>query len=284
MSEFSFLNLNGKIFPVGGKYFPSTNRAFRYGDGLFEGMRLMSGEILFFENHMERLFDGMHALQLSIPENFSSAYFFTLITELLRANKILNDVLIRIQVFRSGEGLYEPTTNEIEFLIELLPAPADGFIWNEKGISVGIFSEWKKELNPSMSFKTSNSLVYVMGSLWKKKNNLDDALIVNAAGNICDATSSNVFFWKNKKLFTPVLSDGAVRGITRKNLIAFCHAQNISITEKSISENELLNADEIFLTNISKGIRKVEALNGKQFSNEMTKELALDFYNTLQKK
>lgn len=276
-----FISLNGKIVAANEPHFIVSNRALRYGDGLFEGMRILKGEFLFFENHIERLLEGMNALGISIPEYFSSAFFFKLISELAVANKISGDAVIRIQVNRKGAGLYEPLNDDAEFFIETFDASPESYQLNEGGISIGIYTEWKKEFSPAMNFKTCNSQVYVMASRWKRDNKLDDAIVLNASGNICDATSSNIFLWKENKLITPALTEGCVKGVIRKNLIEFARQHSITVEEKIISTEELINADEIFLTNISRGIRAVKSCSDKQFSNSKTKQLAEQFYAQL---
>ena len=281
-----FISLNGKIVPATQPHFISTNRALRYGDGLFEGIRTKATRlqtepnILFYEDHIERLFKGMNALGFTIPDNFSSVYFYKLISELLIANKISGDAIIRIQVYRAHAGLYEPINDQIEFFIESFDASVDSYKWNESGITISIFNEWKKDFNPAMNFKTCNSQVYVMASRYKRDIKLDDALILNSKGNIADATSSNVFIWKENKLITPALTEACIGGVVRKNLIAFAKQNNIEAEERAITISEIKNADELFLTNISKGIRWVKSCDGKQFNNSKTKQFTERFYSS----
>ncbi|GDX50964.1 branched chain amino acid aminotransferase [Bacteroidota bacterium] len=276
-----FISLNGKIVSATQPHFISTNRALRYGDGLFEGMRILNGEFLFYEDHIERLLNGMNAFGFAVPEIFSPAYFFKLLSELLIANKISGDAVIRIQVYRADAGLYEPVNDNVDFFIESFDASADSYKWNEKGISIAVYDTWKKDFNPAMNYKTCNSQVYVMASRWKRDNKLDDALILNSKGNIADATSSNVFMWKENKLITPSLTQACIGGVVRKNLIACARENNIEAEEREISIDELLNADEIFLTNISKGIRCVKNFNQKQYGHTKTKRLVHQFYSMI---
>jgi len=287
---FPFFSLNGKIVTVDHPHFFSGNRSLKYGDGLFESLKLHESEILFYEDHLARLFDGMDATGIAKRSDFTStsAYFYKVIYDLLIANKVQDDVMIRLHLFRSGSGLYEPVSDEYDFFIELLPVPSGSFIWNGNRITAGIYREWRKGLNPAMNYKTASSLMYVMASRWKRDAKLDDAIVLNTNGNICDATSSNVFFIKGKKIFTPSLSEGGIKGIVRKNLIQLINLQSINkiagnVEEKTVTEEELLQADEIFLTNISRGIRPVGKIGERIFSSELTKEIALEFYKTLEK-
>ncbi len=286
---FPFINLNGRIVTANHPHFFSGNRSLKYGDGLFETMQLRNGEILFFQDHLTRLFDGMDAIGLAKKSDFTStsAYFYKVIYDLLIANKIQSNVIIRLQLFRKADGFYEPSGDEYEFFIELFTVPKDSFTWTEKRITTGIYKEWKKGFNPAMNFKTSNSLLYVMAARWKRDKKLDDALILNDRENICDATSSNVFYIKDRKVFTPPLSDGGIRGVIRKNLIELINQlpANIieSVEERTVTEDELLQSDEIFLTNSSLGIRSVEKIGEKNFSSTLTEKIAFEFYKSLEK-
>ena len=279
-----FISLNGKIVSAYEPHFVVTNRALRYGDGLFEGLRILKGEFIFFEDHIQRLFEAMNAIGILIPDDFSPAYFFKLISELLHANKISGDAIVRIQVNRKGAGLYEPLTDESEFFIETFDASPDSYHWNENGIAIGVYDEWKKEFNAAMNFKTCNSQVYVMASRWKRDNKLDDALILNVNDLVADATSSNVFFWNENKLLTPPLTQGCVKGIIRKNIIQFAKERGVAVEETAISPMLLYSCDEIFLTNISKGILWVKSFGEKQFDHTKTKQLAGQFYSLLTKR
>ncbi len=280
--QHSFISLNGKIVSALEPHFVVTNRALRYGDGLFEGMRIYKGEFLFFEDHIQRLLEGMRTLGFIVSSDFSSAWFFKLISELLHANKITGDAIIRIQVNRKGAGLYEPLNDEVEFFIETFDSSP--YQWNEAGITVGVFDKWKKEFNPAMSYKTCNSQVYVMASRWKRDKKLDDALILNVNGNIADATSSNIFLWRESKLITPAISEAGIKGVIRKNLIVFAKQQDVTVEETIVSIADFKNADEVFLTNISKGIRSVKGCDEKIFNHSKTKLLTEQFYSWLLKR
>lgn len=279
--QHQFISLNGRIVPAFEPHFISTNRALRYGDGLFEGMRIHNGEFLFFEDHIFRLLSGMKSLGFIIPDHFSSAYFYKTISELLISNKVAGNCVVRIQVYRTDAGLYEPLSDEVDFFVESFNPSIEKYELNKKGIIVSVFQEWKKDFSPAMNFKTCNSQVYVMASRWKQKENLDDVLILNSNENIADATSSNVFIWKQNKLITPALSEACIGGVVRKNIVEFSKAIGIEVEERSLAQNEISEADEMFLTNISKGIRWVEFFKEKKFVNSKTQNLCEKFYSKI---
>ncbi len=274
-----FFNLNHKIIPVNEPTFISANRALRYGDGIFEGLRVLNGEFIFFEDHISRLISAMSALGFSIPENFTSAFFHKLISELLIANKVSSEAIIRIQVYRASAGLYEPMTDDVEFFIETFDSVPDSFKWPGLSISAGLFSDWKKEFNPAMNFKTCNSQVYIMASRWKRNAGFDEALLLNSNGNIADATSSNIFIWKENKLITPALTEGCIAGVIRKNILAVAQTNGIETEEREVTVNEVFKAEELFLTNVSRGIRSVKSFNKQEYRNKLTGTLAEIFYS-----
>lgn len=287
---FPYINLNGSVVTANHPHFFSGNRSLRYGDGLFETMQLRNGEILFFQDHLARLFDGMDAIGLEKKSDFTStsAYFYKVIYDLLIANKIQANVIIRLQLFRKADGFYEPSGDEYEFFIELLQVPEGSFTWTGKGITAGIYQEWKKGIHPAMNFKTTSSLLYVMAARWKRDMQLGDVIILNEKGNVCDAASSNIFFIRKGKVVTPSLNEGGINGVVRKNLIQLINLRQLtnitgSVEERTVTEDELLQSDEIFITNISRGIRPVEKIGEKSFSSRLTEEIAVEFYNSLEK-
>jgi len=98
-----FVNYNGKILPADSAIF-TLNRAINYGDGFFEGVRIHNGEILFFEDHIDRMLRAMHALKMDNPEQFSDFFFHKQIIDLAHEEKVGANARVRIGIFRSGGG------------------------------------------------------------------------------------------------------------------------------------------------------------------------------------
>jgi branched-chain amino acid aminotransferase len=116
-----------------------------------------------------------------------------------------------------------------------------------------------------------------MGALFAKKQKCNDTIILNQAQNICDTTIANIFLIKDDNIYTPPLSDGCVAGVMRSFVISELKKLNYSISEKTISKQELLDADEVFLTNSIYNIRWVSQIEQKTYSNNNT----LAIYNLL---
>ena len=272
-----FINYNGKILPADSAIFP-LNRAINYGDGMFEGIRLYNGEILFFEDHMDRMFRGMQALKMDGPENFSSFFFHKQITELLAKKNITANARVRIGIFRSGGGLYEPEKNSPEYFIEILPVEK-GFEWSEAPCELGVFNEVQKNFSSVSFFKCMNALPSVLAAIFKQEKNLGDCLLLNSLGNVADAISSNVFWIEQGKVFSPPISDGGVEGVMRKNLIRVLKEHDYSFEEKTISASELKTADEIFLTNVGWAIKPVTRFETTSYPTSVTREIFLLLMN-----
>ncbi|MFI5135312.1 MAG: aminotransferase class IV [Chitinophagales bacterium] len=267
----SFINFNGKILLADSPVF-SLNRAMNYGDGMLEGMRIHNGEILFFEDHLDRMFRAMKALKLEVRDDFTAAFFHKQIIDLGRASQIGNNARVRIGIFRSGGGLYEPQSNTSEFFIEIIPMEK-GYEWNDSMCEVAVFPDVQKYFSSISFFKSMNALAYVMAAIFKKEKNLDDCFLLNSDGKIADAISSNLFWIEKGKIFSPTVSDGGVDGVMRKNLIRLLPQNNFSFEEKSIKPDELKSADEVFLTNVGWAIKPVTHFEGKIFQTEIAKQL-----------
>ncbi len=268
------VNFNGQIVPSEQPIFTGVNRAFRYGDGMFESIRVFDGKMLFFEYHFRRLQKGMAALKINMPSEYTSVFFRNEILKTIENNKIKNH-RVRLTVFRSGNGLYTPQNNAPAFYIEAQIMPSNKFEWNEKGLEIGLFDEIKINPSPVSFFKSCNALPYVMANIYKKEKGWDDVILMNHQENIVCGGSSNVFFVKNGVLLSPPISDGCVAGTMREVVFELANKLKIETKECSFPVDELATADEIFLTNAIQGIRWVGNVAGKEtdFKSNMSYRL-----------
>lgn len=274
-----FINFNGEILPENDKLLSIGNRAFRYGDGLFESMRLMKGKLKFPELHAERLQKGMKALKIDGYSQTDSWFLKDKVEELARRNKLKHG-RVRLTVYRDAEGLYTPSQNKMGYCIEISPLDEPRYYLNEKGLIMDVYSELKKPFNYLSNIKTCNSLIYVMAGLFKQQNRLDDIFLLNDNSNLCEAGSSNIFVWYQNHLYTPALSEGCVEGVMRRVVIQLARENNIPVTEAQINAEVLNEADEVFLTNATKGIQWVMGYGVKRYFNRLSKAL-MDELNKL---
>lgn len=264
----SYCIYNGHLI---GLYEPAisfTNRAFRYGDSLFESIRYTNGKIMFLADHVKRLKLGMTALRMNVPAEFTSVNIEQLMHHLLEQNKTAHEARIRLTVFRNEGGFYTPETNDISFLIESESFPTTGYTLNQKGLWVDVYAEIKKPINKISNLKTGSALLYVMAGITKTSLKLDDCLLVNDHGNIIESISSNIFVVKNGTLYTSPIADGCIDGVMRKQILDIAAQNKILSFEQPLTVHTLTNGDEVFLTNATKGIQWVGQFKNKFYTNQ----------------
>ncbi len=302
------INYNGKLVPAETPLFTAQNRSFRYGDGLFESIRVFNGKLPFLSYHWKRLTAGMAFLGLEKPHFYSPQFFAHEIRKLTNGQ---GNWRIRLTVWRSGGGLYTPEINLPEFLIEAiemvaksggdLESPPDlgQFQLNEQGLKIGICPTIPPPLiqpvppvqpiylhESSISqFKLTSALPYVLAANFKKAHGLDDCLLLNTAGRLACASSANLFIVKNGRLLTPPLTEGCVAGTMRAALFDIAAAMKIKLLEKKIRLTDLAAADEILLTNAIQGIRWVQKVEGNEESlgHEIAKKMVEGLNQLIQK-
>ncbi|MBB5395549.1 aminotransferase class IV [Mucilaginibacter sp. AK015] len=267
-----YINFNGEILPADSLLLTIANRAFRYGDGLFESMRLMKGKLKFPELHAERLQKGMKALKMDGYSQADSWFLKEKAEELARRNKIKHGRL-RLTVFRDAGGLYTPTQNKMAYCLEIQPVDEPRYFLNKRGLIMDVYTELPKPLNWLSNIKTCNSLLYVMAGIFKQQNKLDEVFLINQNRYLCEANSANIFVWYQNHLYTPALSEGCVEGVMRQVVMKLARENNIPVTEAQINPEILNQADEVFLTNATKGIQWVMGYGVKRYFNRISKAL-----------
>jgi len=251
------INFNGKIIDSNTPIFTTKNRAFRYGDALFESIRMLDGRLPFLAYHYERLQRGMNVLGVDIPTHFSIIFFKNEIKKLTRGN---DNFRIRLTLYRSDGGLYTPENNTPIFLIEAKQIPDNQFTVNEKGLNIGIYADFKLPLSPLANLKTSNSLPYILAAQFCQKNNYDDCLMLNQAGRIAETFKANVFFVKNNVIYTPSLDEGCISGVMRKVVMNILQEMKKEVIETQISHEKLSEFDAIFITNATRGVQWISRI------------------------
>jgi aminodeoxychorismate lyase len=263
----SYINYNGKLFASDEQIFSINNRAFKYGDALFETIRVVNGKLCFVEDHFKRLKQGVELLKMK-SSNISFNDVKVQIEELLVKNNIKEGGRVRLTVFRDAEGFYQPINEKKAYVIEAKSIDNNYFELNVNGLKVDIYSEQKRSTSKLSNIKTTNSLQQILAGIYCKENELDECLMLNKHGRIAEAMSSNVFLYKNNNIYTSSLEEGCIDGVMRKQILKIAAKMNINIFEGMVNGSMLLQADELFLTNAVKGIQWVESFKEKQYTNE----------------
>ncbi len=265
---------NDEFVPADQPILTAHNRGFRYGDGLFESMRMSNGKLKFAEQHADRLKAGMKALKIEGGNLLDEYFLRQKTTELCKKNKFRDNVRFRLSVYRAGEGLYTPANNKSGYVLEASALTENNYELNKKGLIVDVYDELTKQVDKLANYKTSNSLLYVMAGLYKKQHRLDEAFILNQNGFLCESISSNVFVVYNQQIYTPALSEGCITGVMRGVVMNIAKMNNISMVEAQINPEVLKEADEVFVTNAVGGVRWVMGYGRKRYFNEVAKELS----------
>ena len=268
----SFFIFNNKFYKENTPVIGPGNRSFRYGDGLFETMKFINNRILNAEFHFERLFSGLLLLQFDIPKNFTPDFLYKKIVELLHKNQHDKAARIRLVVFRSNGGIFDPENMSPNYVIETWPLKNEMKL-NENGLMVDIFKDAVKSCDSFSNLKSNNYLPYSMAGLFAKKNKLNDCIILNSFGRVCDSAIANIFIVEGTNIFTPPLAEGCVAGTMRRWMIEKFSLKEYRVTEKNLFVNDILNAEEFFLTNSISYIRWVKTFRHKKYTNKKIKEI-----------
>ncbi|MGS0528440.1 aminotransferase class IV [Zobellia nedashkovskayae] len=269
------VNYNGNLLEENTQFLDHQNRGLRYGDALFETMRMVNGKLFFWEDHYLRLMASMRVLRMEIPMDFTMEFLESKISETVEANNLSNSqARIRFTVFREKGGLYLPTTNEISYCIEALPLEAPFYVLAEDAYEVELFKDFYVNADMLSTLKTNNKVINVVGSIFAKENDYQNCLLLNSSKQVIEALNGNIFLVKNGVIKTPPLKDGCLNGIIRKKLIDILgKIEGYEFEEASISPFELQKADELFITNSIAGIQPVTKYRKKEFGNTVAKEL-----------
>jgi branched-chain amino acid aminotransferase len=269
----TYLNFNGSILPSDHPIFEAHNRGFRYGDGLFESMRFLKGKLKFPEMHIDRIQKGMKLLKFDNYSLIDTWFIREKTEELIRRNKFGADARIRLTIFRDSGGFYTPDSNKFAYLLELHKLDDSQYVLNKKGLIIDVYDEVPKPVNILSNSKTSNALIYVLAGIYKNQNALDEVLILNQNGFLCESVSSNVFVVYDRKLYTPALNEGCIAGVMRQVVMRLAKENDIELVEAQINPDILNEADEVFLTNATRGIQWVMGYNHKRYFNEVSRFL-----------
>ena len=271
-----FVNFNGNIVDASQPLFTASNRAFRYGDAIFETIRLVRGEILFFEKHLARMTRSMELLGMNPHDDLTFHNLYLSIRHLDQVNNLHGNGRIRLEVFRNDGGLYTPQSNDVSYLIEATPVTTTEYQLNENGLKIEIYTDIKKPVSRLSNLKSSNALYYVMAGLHKISSNTNDCIVLNTDGRVAEAISSNIFLVTDGKVITPALSEACVAGVMREVVLEHLVEKRIPFAEKGVSIEELQKADEIFLTDVIHGMRWVSAFRSKRYFNNLSRQLIRD--------
>lgn len=259
----------------------TTNRSFLFGDGVFETLKIVSGKILFFEDHYFRLMASMRIVRMQIPDNFTLEYLEEQILNLALAANCSHSARIRFTVFRNDGGFYLPTTRTVSFLIQATSLENTHYSCTNTSYEVDLYKDFFISKHLLSTVKTTNKMIQVTGSVFASENELQNCLLVNNDKNVVEALNGNIFMLTGNSLITPPLEEGCLNGIMRKQVLALARKiEGLEVLESIISPFDLQKAEELFITNVIVGIQPISKYRKKEYQNKFAKEL-IEKINTL---
>lgn len=258
----------------------ASNRSYRYGDGLFETMKVLDGKIRLSELHFERLLSSLSLLKYQVPALLTIKKIQQEIISLCQKNSCEDSGRVRLSIFRGNGGINDEDKT-LQYLIESWPLNKSLNQLNENGLVIDIYPEVIKSTDKFSNIKSANFLPYSLAALYAKENKLNDCLILNSNGNIADSTIANLFIIKGDSINTPGLNDGCISGVMRKFLLKELSKAGINIIESSIGIEDLHAADEVFLTNAIYGIRWVKQFGNTIYGNVKIVDIYSKFIKTI---
>lgn len=259
------LNYNGSLIQANELRLTNENRAFKYGDGIFETIKIQNKKIVFFEDHYFRLMASMRMLRMKIPMRFTLEFLEEEIRKTI-AHYNTPTLRVRLNVYRKDGGLYNPETNEVDYLIDV----------KEVGTSVketyriDLYKDFYNYSGLLSTVKTTNRILNTIAAVFAAENDLDNCVLLNEKKGVVEVTNGNIFIVKGTVIKTPSLTEGCIKGIARKKIIEIVEKHpDFTIEETNISPFEIQKADEVFITNAIVGVQPVTNYRKKIFKTEI---------------
>lgn len=278
MSEKVFLN--DTLVDMDKASVSATDSGLLYGAGLFETMRSHEGVVFSLKDHLDRLFFSARALSI---QTYDRKYITEAIYKLLKANK-LSEARLRLTI--TGGPMSAPEQERKPTLLitatELRPYPKEYY---EKGVLVVLSPFRQNTTEPTYGHKTTSYFSRMLALADAHRKRAAEALWFTVDNRLAEGCVSNVFLVKDSVLYTPPIGTPVLAGVARKTVCQIALKNSIKLVEKTLSINDVLDADEIFLTNVIMQILPISSVEkhtvGDGKPGEMTKKLHKSFIDLI---
>ena len=264
------INFNGSILSKDEVKLTYNNRAFKYGDSIFETIKIKNGRVIFWEDHYFRLMASMRMLRMKIPLEFTLEFLEQEILKTFQSNKITGTCRARMSVYRKDGGLYKPNTNNIDYLIEVKEVankPKEQF-------RVDLYKDFYVYSGHLSTIKSNNKLVNTLAAIYAEENDLDNCILLNERKGVVGVTNGNIFLIKDRVIKTPPITEGCLKGIVREKIIEIISkSSEYEIEEIPLTPFEIQKSDEVFFTNSIVGVQAITHYRKKEFKTEISKKL-----------
>jgi len=243
-----------------------TDRGFQYGDGLFETIEVCNGQAVFLDRHLDRLKLGCDRLHIPFPNRdvlcFEAA---SLIQQ--SGCQYSNKAVLKLIVTRGsgGRGYCPPDLLQPTRVFSLHPFPDYSSAYQEQGV-IARFCDTRLGLNPALAgIKHLNRLEQIMARSEWHDPAIEEGIMLDGNEHVIEGTRTNLFYVKNKCLYTASLTHAGIEGIMRAIIISLASAHEWPVIEHTFSKDELMSADEIFISNSIIGIWPVRQIADSYF-------------------
>ena len=265
------INFNGKITDLSDQLI--NNRAFLYGDAVFETLIIFNDKILFWEDHYFRLMSSMRIIRLDIPDKYTPEFFKENIIKIHNNISQTGNSRIRINIYRSSGGKYKPKKNTPSFIISCESINYNTYELNKGHYEVDLYKDYYLDNQLISSIKSNNKIINVVASIYASENGFDNCILLNKNKLVSEFINSNLFIIKDEKIYTPTLKSGCLNGVLRKNLFKILSSSSFELCEQDLSTFDITQSDEIFGTNIAQGIFSVTKFRKKNYDFSKTKKI-----------
>lgn len=262
--------LDGKYVPASKASVPITTHALHYGTAAFEGIRAYWNgsqlNIFRLKEHAARLRRSARYYEMNLE--YTEEQIAEAVVGMYRKNRIRESCYIRPFCFVGEYGINMHITKEAPVRLAIMLIPAS-HIFDAKGISVAV-STWRKfshMATPSQAKMSGNYLNSIVATIEARRHGADEAIMLDHAGNVCEASGENIFVVKDREVFTPPASSGALDGITADSVRSISGDLGIGVTARNVARDDLYGADEIFLTGTAAGIIPVRSVDGTKIGD-----------------
>lgn len=275
------INFNGNIESE--DHILTANRAFKYGDAIFETLKVVNGHVQFFEDHYFRLMASMRVIRMEIPMQFTMEFIEEELLKLIEVNNLSqSSVRVRMTVFRNSPGLYTPECNDVKYFIEVKELADALYQVSQTPCELDLFKDHYITPQLLSTLKTNNRVLNVIAGIYAKENDLDNCLLLNSDKQVVEAINGNIFLVKDNVVKTPPLTNGCIKGVMRMQLLSIIpKMEGYDLIEEAISPFELQKADELFITNVIQGVISVTKYRKKEFENTFASKVVMQLNELL---
>ena len=245
------------------------------GWGLFTTVKIVQGEAFAYERHWRRVEKDAGITRL--PLSYSGAKVRVNLQEVIRANKVI-DGCARIYLVWNDVGMWKSDEKmaEVDLVITTADLPAYPDL-----VRLTVREHGRHAASPLAGVKTISWLNSVWAASEAQKEGFDEVVLLNERGEVSECTAANLFIVKNDKVLTPPLSSGCLEGVTRGVLMEIATEAGTSVGEQTLRIEDLLSADEVFITSTNRNVIGVKEIAGQAIGDgkggELTKRLDLTF-------